>query len=98
MKARPIFHWTPKRIKGHFVMCFIAFLLERELEIMLKNKGISASPESIKESLKSTEVSLLKIDESYYYLRGRIPELSRKILNTVRVKHIPNFFKKEINI
>ena len=75
-------------------MCFIAFLLERELEIMLKNKGISSSPESIKEALKSTEVSLLKIDETYYYLRGKIPELSRKILNTVRLKHIPNFFKK----
>ena len=32
MKVRPIFHWTPKRIKGHFLVCFIAFLLERELE------------------------------------------------------------------
>jgi transposase len=23
MRTRPIFHWTPKRIKGHFVTCFI---------------------------------------------------------------------------
>ena len=35
MKTRPIFHWTPKRIKGHFVVCFMAFLLERELELIL---------------------------------------------------------------
>ena len=31
IKARPIFHWTEKRIKGHFVLCFIAFLIERTL-------------------------------------------------------------------
>jgi transposase len=27
MQTRPIFHWTPKRIKGHFVACFMAFVL-----------------------------------------------------------------------
>ena len=27
LETRPIFHWTAKRIKGHFVLSFIAFLL-----------------------------------------------------------------------
>jgi len=35
LEVRPIFHWTEKRIRGHFVLCFLAFLLERELEFRL---------------------------------------------------------------
>jgi len=34
---------TPRRIKGHLVLCFIAFLLERTLEIELKKSGIEYS-------------------------------------------------------
>ncbi|MGI6286752.1 IS1634 family transposase, partial [Neomoorella humiferrea] len=29
LEVRPVFHWTERRIKGHFVICFLAFLLER---------------------------------------------------------------------
>ncbi|MGC8758299.1 MAG: IS1634 family transposase, partial [Caldisericaceae bacterium] len=36
LEVRPIFHWTEKRIKGHFVVCFLSFLLERTLELTLK--------------------------------------------------------------
>ncbi|GAH39112.1 unnamed protein product, partial [marine sediment metagenome] len=32
LEVKPIFHWTEARIKGHFVICFLAFLLERNLE------------------------------------------------------------------
>ena len=28
LRARPVFHWTDERIKGHLVMCFIAYLCE----------------------------------------------------------------------
>jgi transposase len=40
LEVRPIFHWTEKRIKGHFVVCFMAFLLERTLEVKLKKAEI----------------------------------------------------------
>ena len=26
-KIRPIFHWTPSRVRGHIFVCFLAFLL-----------------------------------------------------------------------
>jgi transposase len=35
LETRPIFHWKPRRIHGHFVLCFLAFMLERRLEILL---------------------------------------------------------------
>lgn len=60
MQSRPIFHWTDKRIKRYFVLCFIAFLLERMLELRLKKKGIVALRERIKEVLNSLQLSRIQ--------------------------------------
>ena len=34
--TRPMFHWTPKRIIGHLMLSYMAFLFERTLELRLK--------------------------------------------------------------
>ncbi len=36
LEVRPVFHWTEPRIKGQFVVRFLAFLLERTPEFHLK--------------------------------------------------------------
>jgi len=46
-------------------------LLERTLEMTLKNHQIDASPEKIREALNSLQVSLLNIDNEQYYLKGK---------------------------
>jgi len=60
MQTEPIFVWTSKRIVGHFVMCFISFLLERVLEGKLRKNGINASAETIREAVNSLELSEVK--------------------------------------
>ena len=39
LKARPVFHWTDKRIVGHLVMCFIAYLCGAYLTRELRRRG-----------------------------------------------------------
>ena len=39
LRARPVFHWTDERIKGHLVMCFIAYLCEAYLTRELRRRG-----------------------------------------------------------
>jgi transposase len=85
MEVRPVFHWTEKRIKGHFVVCFLSFLLERTLELMLKENNINASPERIKEALNSLNIALFEIDRKKYYLKIKGTDLGNRIL---RVQHI----------
>ena len=36
LEIRPVYHDAPRRIEGHFVVCFLAFLMERKLEHALK--------------------------------------------------------------
>ena len=44
LEARPIWHWTPKRVIGHFTLCFLALVIERTLEIECYNKYRETSP------------------------------------------------------
>ncbi|MCX6091033.1 MAG: hypothetical protein NTX88_11820 [Candidatus Atribacteria bacterium] len=69
LEVRPIFPWTPRRIRGHFAVCFLAFLLERILERSLQGAGIPASPETIRETLNSLQVAKVDIDHQPYYLK-----------------------------
>ena len=95
MLTRPIFHWTAKRIKGHFVGCFMVLVLERALESKLKANKIEASPERIKEAIHSMEVSEILLRGQHYYLKSNHLPLASKILNILRIKHLKNITSKE---
>lgn len=90
MRTRPVFHWTPQRIKGHFVVCFIAFVLERAMESKLKRNKINASPQKIKEAINSLEVSKIALGNQQYYLKGKQHKLASEILRVFKIKQINN--------
>ena len=85
LEVRPIFHWTENRIRGHFVICFLAFLLERTLEFMLKEKQITASPEEIREALTGMQFAAMEVNQQKLYVKTKSPELSTKILQTLNI-------------
>lgn len=82
LETRPIFVWTAKRVKGHIVLCFIAFLLERTLEIQLKKNNLFYSPQVIREALDELEFSEIKIDKQIFYLRSNVKGPANKILRS----------------
>lgn len=86
LEVRPIFHWTEKRIKGHFVICFLAFLLERTLEFMLKENQITASPNEIRETLNDMQFVAMEVNKEKVYIKTKNTELGSKILQTLRIK------------
>ncbi|WP_143340260.1 hypothetical protein [Desulfurella amilsii] len=90
MEVRPIFHWSESRIKGHFVICFLSFLLERTLEFKLKEKNIEYSPCRIKEALNSMNYSEIKYNNEFIFIKMNSKELSNKILNALHIKPFKN--------
>ncbi len=86
IEARPIFHWTPKRIKGHIVLCFIAFLIERTLELELKQNNIEYSPQKIRDALNDLQFSEIEIEGQTFYLRSPVEGLANDILRTLRIR------------
>jgi transposase len=81
MEVRPIFHWTPKRIEGHFVLCFLAFLMERKLEFMLnmEKNDIPVSPDRIQESLNNMQVVALTANNERLFVKAKTDSLGNKI-------------------
>jgi transposase len=86
LEVRPIFHWTEKRIRGHFVVCFLSFLLERALELTLKENNIKASPERIKEAVNSMNLTEFSAEGHSFYLKTKWDELPNKILKILHIK------------
>ena len=86
LSVRPIFHWTEPRIKGHFVICFLAFLLERTLEYKLKKANLEASPQKIQEVLNSMNFAEVKIEKSKFLIKTKFDSLGNKILRLLPIK------------
>jgi transposase len=97
MEVRPIFHWTPKRIRGHFVICFLAFLMERKLEYLLKGvkDEISASPDKIQESLNSMQIAAIETEsQGEVFIKAKPDPLSEKIFRLLKMQMPSNISKK----
>lgn len=86
LEVRPVFHWTESRIKGHFVICFLAFLLERTLEFKLKRAKEAASPEKIREALNSMNFAEVEIEQKKFFIKTRVTKLGNKILRLLRIR------------
>jgi transposase len=59
LRMRPIFHWTPRRIKAHIAICFMAFSLIRILQFRLRREYKLLSPEKVREDLYRIQSSIL---------------------------------------
>jgi transposase len=86
LEVRPIFHWTPDRIKGHFVICFLAFLLERTLEFKLRTNQIQASPSNIREAINNMQFAAIEFNEQKLFVKTKGTELGSKILRTLKIQ------------
>lgn len=60
LKMRPVFHWTPDRIRVHIAICYMAFSLIRYLQQKLRKEYQPLSPEIIQNELAHVQVSILK--------------------------------------
>jgi transposase len=85
LEVEPIFHWTEKRIKGHFVICFLAFLLERHLEFELNKNDTAASAEKIRQALNSLNFAKVTLNDNTYYIKTKATDLAHKILRILKI-------------
>lgn len=95
LEVRPIFHWTEKRIRGHFVVCYLAFLLERTLEYSLRSKGKELSSDRIKEAIGSMNFVEIEINGKKYLIKQKIEEEAENILKVMKIKAPKNFITYE---
>ena len=86
LEVRPVFHWKPDRIRGHFVICFLSFMMERRLEIMLNEAGIEHSPERIREALNEMQLAKVQLNSCETYIKAKNKPLANHICNVLGIK------------
>ena len=61
LKVLPIYHWTPRRIRAHLAIAYMAFACVRHLAYRVKlQKKRSLSPEAIRDALLNRQCSVLR--------------------------------------
>lgn len=95
LKIRPIYHWTPNRIKAHVAIAFMALTCVRHLEYRVALQYQSMSTEVIRKELRQVQVSFLKhiTTRERYCIPSKISQDVRKIYHLMDIKHSTVPFK-----
>lgn len=63
LEARPIFHFTERRIEAHICICFVAYKLYKELKRILRLPGIGLSVDKVLDIAKTISTVTIKLKD-----------------------------------
>ncbi len=63
LEARPIFHFSERRIEAHICICFVAYKLYKELERILRLLGINLSVDKVLDIAKTISTVTIRLDD-----------------------------------
>ncbi len=100
LKARPVYHFKERRIRSHFLICYIALVIQRVMEYQLEKKNIKLSTHEIINGLKDFILDEIdyNVDKLYMIsdklLKSKInQELFKFEKNVLLSNEIPNITK-----
>lgn len=64
LKVRPVYHWTPRRIKAHLAICFMSLACVRYLYYLTRVHQLGFSELSIRQILIDVQISILSHTQS----------------------------------
>jgi transposase len=83
LKIRPIFLWTPARVRGHVFVCFLAFLLTVILQKKLLQMEIKESLWSILRDVRKMKAILLRVKDEPYVVRTELKGMAHLAFKAV---------------
>ena len=64
LEMRPMFHFTERRIEAHVCICFIAYKVYKELERVIKSKGIALSVDKVLDTARTITTIRVNMPEN----------------------------------
>ncbi len=88
LKVRPIYHWTPSRVRAHIAISFMAFACIRQLMYRIKLQHKALSPEVIRNALIHVQHSVFKHKRTQkrYVMPAQINPEAKKIYAVMGLK------------
>ena len=80
LEARPISHFTERRIEAHICICFVAYKLYKELERLLRTLGIHLSVDKALDIAKTISTVTVAFPDGTQHTRIMLmPEEQRQL-------------------
>jgi transposase len=64
LRMRPIFHWKPRRIQAHVLLCFMSYSVLKFFKFKLKSKNIKLSIQEIRNVLNKVNSTIVRAKKS----------------------------------
>lgn len=87
LEIRPVFHYTPRRIRAHFLLCFMALALIRFVEFTLKTNQILLPPDQLSLLLhRMRKVRVSNKDNQYFEILEDPPNELISVYQALKIK------------
>ena len=80
LEARPIFHFTERRIEAHICICFVAYKLYKELERILRLLGIGLSVDKVLDIARTISTVTIRLDNGTTHTRTLLNTAEERLL------------------
>ena len=88
-RIRPIFHWTPSRVRGHIFICFLAFLLTVFLQRRLSEIGVKESVWKVIRDVSKVKAVKLYVKGKAYLARTELQGLAYRAFQATGIRVPP---------
>lgn len=86
LEIRPVFHYTPYRIRAHFIICYMALALIRNVEFNLKNSNCYIPYEQLHLMLdKMRKVKIIDSNNTPFELTENPPHELAPVYKTLKI-------------
>lgn len=79
-EARPVFHFTERRIESHISICFVAYKLYKELERILRLLNIGLSVDKALDIAKNISTVSIRLNDGTIYTRTLLNTAEERLL------------------
>ena len=85
IEIRPVYHYNEARVRSHVFICILSYLLEKVMQISLKDAGQQISARRALEELESIRMVESEIDGHLLHGPTEGSETARAILKALRI-------------
>jgi transposase len=93
LRLRPIYHYSPQRVKGHVIVCVLAYLIEKLLEKSLNKANLKISPREALDYLSTLRLVENRIAGQHLFCVTTPSRDHYQILKSVNIKNLPRILK-----
>lgn len=86
MEARPMFHWTDKRIEGHMMVCFLAYYLEAYVNQQLKKANADFTVPKAFDALNQVRAIPVTVRGQTVWVRTKLEGTVAKLMQILKIR------------